>query len=227
MNHEFDDYAKNYEVILDKYLWLTGDNNTFFAEYKAKKLTEWYPTKVFESFKMLDFGCGIGTMTAFVKKEFSGAQVYGIDPSSESIKIAQKRYSDISFQTSHGTSIDFEDNFFDFVYAAGAFHHIPFSEHEAYKKELLRVLKPGGDFVLFELNPRNPGTRFIFNRSPIEKNAKMLQPQYAESFFKDFGPITTKYYSFYPNFLRWLRPTEKYMTKIPFGGLYACLAVKK
>ncbi len=175
---------------------------------------------------MLDFGCGIGTMTAFVEKQFTHAHIHGIDPSLESIKIAQKRYPNISFSQSHGTKIDFDDNYFDFVFAAGAFHHIPFSEHEEYKKELLRVLKPGGDFVLFELNPLNPGTTFIFNRSPIEKNARMLYPRYARSLFGDFGLVSTKYYSFFPNFLRWFRPAEKYMTKIPVGGLYACLAVK-
>jgi ubiquinone/menaquinone biosynthesis C-methylase UbiE len=227
MNHEFDQFAKDYRGINDNALKITGESSTFFAQYKAKKLREWCPEKIDQSIKILDFGCGDGVMTSFVQHEFKNASMYGTDPSSESIEVAQETFGHINFGTSFGLKIDFEDNFFDLIYAAAAFHHIPFEDHETYVKEILRVLKPGGTFVLFELNPWNPVTRYIFKRNPIDQNATMLPKNYSVHLLKDFNKVITKFYSFYPGFLGWLRPTERYMTKIPFGALYACLAEKK
>jgi ubiquinone/menaquinone biosynthesis C-methylase UbiE len=227
MNHEFDQFAKEYRGINDDALKLTGESSSFFAEYKAKKLKEWLPEKVNQPVRMLDFGCGDGVMTAFVQHAFNKASMHGIDPSSESIEVAAERFPRISFSTSEGLTINFEDNHFDVVYAAGAFHHIPFEDHDAYVAEIKRVLKPGGVFVLFELNPWNPVTVYIFNRNPIDQTAKMMPRSYSEQLLKTVGPVSTKFYSFYPGFLRWLRPTERFMTKIPFGALYACLVEKK
>jgi ubiquinone/menaquinone biosynthesis C-methylase UbiE len=227
MSHEFDQFAKDYRGINDNALKLTGESSTFFAEYKAKKLREWCPEKAGQSIKVLDFGCGDGVMTSFVQHEFKNATMYGIDPSSDSIGVAQETFPHIKFSTSQGLKIDFEDNFFDLIYAAGTFHHIPFEDHDAYVQEILRVLKPGGIFVLFELNPWNPATVYIFNRNPIDQNATMMPKSYSVQLLKKFNTVTTKFYSFYPGFLGWLRPTERFMTKIPFGALYACLAEKK
>lgn len=219
--HEFDDYAKNYRQDLDKSLHLSGESSTFFAEYKAQKLHSWFPQYQASAISILDFGCGDGLMTFFTKKIFPDAHVFGVDPSSESIKIALKNHPEISFHDNDGIHLPFKDHSFDLIYAAGAFHHIPFSEHDKCLSEVMRVLKPSGHFLLFELNPYNPLTVLTFKRNPIDKNATMMSPGYSKKLLKPYGNPKTIFYCFFPKALSGLRRIEPQLTWLPLGALYA------
>jgi hypothetical protein len=55
----------------------------------------------------------------------------------------------------------------------------------------------------------------------------MLYPSYARAVMSEALPrctLTTKYYCFYPRVFKYLRWTERFMTKIPVGALYAVIA---
>ncbi len=226
MKAEFDKFAKEYRTTHSTPLALTGETSDFFAEYKAQKLAEWLPELLTHAPRtILDFGCGDGLMTNYIHQRFPAAKLYGCDPSAESIEVAQKNHPSISFAVS-GTTLPFKTAQFDVIVAAGVFHHIPFEEHTAYLQELDRALAPDGVLVLFELNPFNPGTRYIFKHAPMDANATMLYPQYARRILQPYGTISTKFYGFFPHFLRKLRWTEKFLTKVPLGGLYAVFLQK-
>jgi ubiquinone/menaquinone biosynthesis C-methylase UbiE len=227
--NEFDGFIKNYRKNCDNALYLSGESSEFFAEYKALKLKEWFPENITKECSILDFGCGDGLMAFFVQNNFEQANLYGVDPSPESIKTAQNNFPGIEFATNYENSYDlnFPDNRFDLIYAAGTFHHIPFDMHKGYIQEIFRVLKPGGSFVLFELNPLNPLTFITFKRNPIDYNATMMTPWYSYKLCKNnANKRSIKFYCFYPSFLKQLRSTEKYITKIPFGALYAVIGAK-
>ncbi len=229
MNSEFDAYIKNYRKNLDQSLSLSGESSEYFAEYKALKLKEWMPARSLQNQKILDFGCGDGLMTYLVSQYFPLSVLYGIDPSAESVKVAQEHFTSIKFSVNYDetSDLDFEDNTFDIIFSAGTFHHIPFDRHQGYLQEIFRVLKPQGCFVLFELNPFNPLTVRTFKNNPIDKHATMLYPSYARAIMGEFLPhatLTTKYYCFYPRVFKYLRWTERFMTKIPVGALYAVIA---
>ena len=167
-------------------------------------------------------------MTAFASGYFSKSMMYGVDPSPESIRVAQQLHHTIHFSANYDEKPDlgFENDMFDIVFAAGAFHHILFNKHLGYIQEISRVLKNNGAFVMFELNPFNPLTVRTFNRNPIDQNACMLKPSYAAALCRNAFPnktITTKFYCFFPRLLKWFRPTEKYLTKFPMGALYAII----
>lgn len=228
MKAEFDHYIKNYRENLDASLSLSGETSYFFADYKALKLKEWLSKRVLMDQKILDFGCGDGLMTSLVGKYFPHAHLYGVDPSPESITVAQNNYPALHFSANYDEKpdLDFPDKTFDIIFAAGAFHHIPFDRHQGYLREILRILKIDGAFVMFELNPWNPFTKHIFKNNPIDQNATMMKSTYAYGLCKKVfhtRKISTKFYCFFPKFLNALRPTEKFLTKIPFGGLYATL----
>lgn len=227
MSAEFDKYAKGYREILDAPLALTGESSSFFAEYKTQKLAEWLP-EFYQGTPqtILDFGCGDGLMTHFVSQQFPQSIIHGVDPSTESIKIAQESYPNITFGVSGDTLENFADNTFDVIFSAGVFHHIPFELHEHYTKELLRILNKNGILVIFELNPFNPATRYIFKHSPVDIHATMLYPNYAQKLLTPYGIPKIKFYGFFPNLLKNLRWSEKFLTKVPLGGLYAAILKK-
>ena len=86
---------------------------------------------------------------------------------------------------------------------------------------------PFNCIVLFELNPLNPLTVLTFKRNPIDQNATMLKPWYAYHLAKNYGNAEIKFYCFFPKILKWLRPTERFLTKLPFGALYATIIKKQ
>lgn len=124
-------------------------------------------------------------------------------------------------------ALDFPDNTFDIIYATEVFHHIPRSNHASYCAELLRVLKPGGTLVIFELNPFNLVTLYRFKTDPDEKDAQLLMPWHLKQLLAPHGQITTRFYDFFPNALHRLRIFEPYLTWLPFGALYAICITKK
>jgi SAM-dependent methyltransferase len=228
MKKEFDKYIDGYRCNCDRSLRLSGETSAYFAEYKARKLAEWLPSQVLLEGNILDFGCGDGTMTNCVKGLFPKAKIYGVDPSPKSIEEAQSQFKGIGFSVNSDehTELDYPSDFFDLIFSAGVFHHIPFDKHASYVQELARVLKPGGHLVLFELNPLNPLTVLTFKRNPIDKHAKLMRPSYTKSLVNPYGKSETKFYCFYPKIFSWLRPTEPYLTHIPFGALYAVITEK-
>ena len=226
MNAEFDRYIKQYRKKQDKAVAISGETSEFFAAHKTEKLMQWFENKINQPIAILDFGCGDGVMTNFVKQAFYQARVVGVDPSGESIAQAQQEFPHITFVQTTNQSLPFPSNTFDIVYAAGVFHHINFKEHQSYLNDIVRVLKPGGSFVLFELNPLNPLTVLTFKRNPIDINATMLTPWYSKRLLNYFGKTKTIFYFFFPNFLQWFRKFEPLMIKIPFGALYATILVK-
>lgn len=219
-----------YQKNIYKNIELSGEASTFFAEYQALKIKEWLPDLVDKPISILDFGCADGIVTSFLKQIFSNAQVYGVDPDRESIEVAHMAFPDITFLLS-GTTIPMPDQQSDLIIACGVFHHIPRAEHDAYMQEIKRVLKPSGTFIMFELNPFNPFTRYRFKRNPLESNAHMLSAYYSRKLLqKYYGSVTTNYcYSFpvHPSKgseLGRFQFLEPYLTKVPFGQLYACIA---
>jgi len=107
--------------------------------------------------KILDYGCGHG-MHAILPAKL-GADVYGIDISEESLKIARERASHenvsekIKFIQMDGEQITFEDNFFDIVFDAGTFSSVDVNKA---LPEIKRVLKPDGILIGIETFGHNP-----------------------------------------------------------------------
>lgn len=216
-----------YRANFNKNVWLSGYESTWFAEYKVLKLKELISDLVNKPISILDFGCGDGVMSSFVNHVFVHAEVFGVDQSAEAIEVARMAYEDVYFAVLE-EKIPVADSSFDVVVAAEIFHHIPFKEHDYYVREMMRVLKPNGLLVLFELNPLNLMTVYRFKRNPLEGGMHMLFPWSAKKLLKQYGKIITlNFYSFFPHWLRKLYFLEQYMIKIPVGTLYAVVVQKQ
>lgn len=103
-----------------------------------------------EGSKILDLGCGVGVMTAFLHGK--GHDCFGVDISPLFIREA-KRKSKGKFRVMDVTDLKFRDSSFDVVISAETIEHV--LDPEAMLKEAARVLKKGGLLMLRFPNQQN------------------------------------------------------------------------
>ena len=127
----------------------------------------------------------------------------------------------ITFEAFDGIHIPFE-NSFDVIFIANVLHHVPFENHVPILKHLYEKLKDGGTLFLFEHNPLNPLTVRAVNTCEFDRDAKLLNPLYANRVLKEsgFARRNIRFVIFFPKFLSFLIPLEKYLRKLPLGAQY-------
>lgn len=224
--HEFDAFIEDYRKNQDGHVRMSGESGAFFAEYKVQKLVSWFPEYSVSPVSVLDFGCGDGLMTSFIRQYLPAATVSGVDPSSKSIDYARRHHEGIRFEWFDGTKTPLPDASVDLVTAAGVFHHVDLAAHADLVSEVRRLLRPGGRFIIFELNPFNPLTVLTFKLSPVDRNANLVFPSRARRLLRGMGPVGVRYYCFFPAALAGLRVLEPYMMWCPLGALYAAIVSK-
>ncbi len=118
-----------------------------------------------QGLKVLDIGCGPGTITLGVAAAVEPGQVVGIDPSEEYLAEAREwaaeveHAGNITFMVGDSHSLDFPDNTFDIVYSHTALHF--FLDPVGALKEQKRVAKGGGWLIASGVrdemaSPRHP-----------------------------------------------------------------------
>jgi len=104
-----------------------------------------------KGFKVLDIGSGPGNEAIFLAKQ--GMKVTGIDISPDAIVIAKdlaniQAVNDIKFIQGDALELAFKNNTFDVINDTFVFHHFKKSIRKRYAREVNRVLKNKGIFVL-------------------------------------------------------------------------------
>ncbi|MDQ3021260.1 MAG: class I SAM-dependent methyltransferase [Bacteroidota bacterium] len=225
MNNLFD-LSQEYDSMLNEGLKISGEEKEYFIRGRVEDLLRNLPQHLSIK-KILDFGCGVGDATMILKEYFKDSEVTGTDLSNEALKYAEEKYSDPSVKFIHLSEIPVD--YFDLVYVNGVFHHIePHNRIEALKK-ILASLKTNGVFSFFENNPWNVGTKIIMKRIPFDKDAQTINPLKANKLLKLAGfkkILSTRYLFYFPKMLSFLRFTEKFLVKIPFGAQYLIISQK-
>ena len=225
----FDQFSKNYRQIHNQNIRLSGADSNYFSEYKVKEVYQREKNQTLK--KILDFGCGDGNSIKYFVKYFPQSHFFGVDISSESIKVAKsKKYPRSSFRVFDGLRLPFEKETFDLVFVAGVLHHANEKHHLKIIREISRVLKRGGKIYLFEHNPLNPLTQKVVRDCVFDFEAKLIPSEKIKKLFQkiNFQKIGINYTIFFPRkniFLKFV-PLEKYLTKIPLGGQYYVWATK-
>jgi ubiquinone/menaquinone biosynthesis C-methylase UbiE len=96
--------------------------------------------------KMLEVGIGTGLFAMEFRKR--GAEVYGIDPAYNMLKIAQSRGFEAKF--GYGEAIPYEDKTFDIVLSMTSMENS--KDPDKFVSEMVRVAKDGGRVVIAVLN---------------------------------------------------------------------------
>jgi ubiquinone/menaquinone biosynthesis C-methylase UbiE len=101
----------------------------------------------------LDFGCGTGRSTRFLKE--IGFNTIGIDISEDMLKMARTRDHGGEYHLVHDGELDlFTGNVFDLVLSAFTFDNIPTEERKLRNLEgIKRLLRPDGAFINLVSSP--------------------------------------------------------------------------
>jgi arsenite methyltransferase len=101
--------------------------------------------------RVLEVGCGNGATTKLIMQHVSPAQLVGIDTSSAFIDMAVEAFAGeprVSFAVGDAGATGQADAFFDLVIAHTVYSHLV--DPERALAETCRVLKPGGQLVIFD-----------------------------------------------------------------------------
>ncbi|GAC1319148.1 MAG: methyltransferase domain-containing protein [Acidimicrobiales bacterium] len=124
------------ESVLRSHRWRTAENS---AAYLLPHLESGQ--------RVLDVGCGPGTITLDIAARVAPGQVLGVDASAAVIADAEKRRQEVgaanvTFTAGDAYRLDHADGSFDVVHAHQMLQHL--SDPVAALREMRRVLRPGG-----------------------------------------------------------------------------------
>jgi ubiquinone/menaquinone biosynthesis C-methylase UbiE len=131
-----------------------------FAEKSKLRQKQIDLAEINEGENILEVGCGTGVMSLLARlKTGNTGKVHGIDISEKMIKQARKKAEkygiEIDFKVASIDDLPFPDNNFDLIIASMMFHHLPVNIKEAGLREIYRVLKSGGRFLLSDFGAPN------------------------------------------------------------------------
>jgi ubiquinone/menaquinone biosynthesis C-methylase UbiE len=171
----------------------------------------------------LDLGCGQGWYASELSQR--GYEMHGIDLSTgqvaEAERYCQTQGSAVQLRTYDGVHLPYPDGHFDFVYSINVLHHVPSPDAQRdLMREVLRVLKRDGRFLLHEMNIENALFRayvsyvFPLLKSIDEGTELWIRPSRLPQIPGGKWQKVMSYFTFVPEFLperllKLLRPVER------------------
>src|SRR5690242_19115334 len=101
--------------------------------------------------RALDLGCGTGMLTLRLKQVHPDAEVVGLDADSRALRIAEAKAAtardalQVTFDRGMAFALPYPDDAFDRVLSSLLFHHLTHENKERTAREVVRVLRPGGE----------------------------------------------------------------------------------
>ncbi len=108
--------------------------------------------------QILDIGCGTGTLTrdiAAALTDKKASRCIGLDAAEKMIAVAKKKAAgmpNIHFDAAVAEKLPYERGSFDAAVSTFFFHHIHFELKKKVLAETARVLKPGGRFIIVDVD---------------------------------------------------------------------------
>ena len=111
--------------------------------------------------RVLDIGCGTGTLALMVKQAEPKAEVFGLDADPEILERARSKAAqaglDVQLDQGFSTELPYQDDFFDVVLSTLFFHHLAGADKRRTAAEIARVLRRGGELHVVDYGrPTDP-----------------------------------------------------------------------
>jgi len=135
----YESFQMNYEYYYNDSLetakWLIGHLEKY-VELKNKKILEW--------------GCGPARIIRHLPRLLDqSCKIYGSDYNKQTIEWCRENISDVTFVSNNlQPPLEFDNNYFDIVYANSVLTHLSEEMHYAWFQELLRISQKGGIIFL-------------------------------------------------------------------------------
>ncbi len=231
---EFDAYATDYDAGDAGIKHCLGDAVSFMAVKVAwllRHLSRWPLPGVTASPRLLDYGCGAGTLLGVLRRTGFAVALAGCDVSKEMLKEARKRWPQDEppgFEPIENGRAPYADGTFDLVVLSAVMHHVEPGRRNDVYADALRLLRVGGRLFVFEHNPFNPITQWVVRHTAIDENAVLLRPGEVVRGVNSVARVAvrTEYLVFFPPRLTFLRSSERLLRRIPLGGQYVVAATK-
>lgn len=106
------------------------------------------------SHRVLDIGCGTGSLVILIGRLHPGVDVVGLDPDPKALARARRKAEraalSIRFDEGFSDELPYPEASFDRVFSSFMFHHLGPDEKEKTLDEIRRVLKPGGSLHMLD-----------------------------------------------------------------------------
>jgi ubiquinone/menaquinone biosynthesis C-methylase UbiE len=116
-------------------------------------------------YRVLDIGCGTGTLAVLIKRLHPDVAIVGIDPDPKALAHARRKAShaavSIQFDQGFGDELPYPEATFDRVFSSFMFHHLPSAAKGETLRAVRRVLKPGGTLHMLDFEGPDGGTHGI------------------------------------------------------------------
>jgi SAM-dependent methyltransferase len=227
MNHSHFDSLHDYDAEIPEHM------RVHYLEKKTSITEKWIHRFIrSEAQSILDVGCGTGWHLA--KLAAPNRSLVGLDSSTRQLSKLMMHSSPIEGILGSAEQLPFEDQSFEVVLSINTIHHLPTlsAQHQALR-EIHRVLKKGGIFIIHEVNIINPVIRFYMDKifpkiRKIDTGEEIwLQMSTLSSILGD--PMDRKYYTFAPDWtpsflLKSIKLLEHGIEKTPLAILGAHFA---
>jgi ubiquinone/menaquinone biosynthesis C-methylase UbiE len=118
--------------------------------------------------RVLDLGCGTGSLLIQLKRLHPETEVTGIDPDPKALARARRKAAraavSIQFEQGFGDELPYPAASFDRVLSSLMFHHLPADAKGNTLRSVRRVLKPGGEFHMLDFEGPNHGAHGFLSR---------------------------------------------------------------
>ncbi|WP_032712323.1 class I SAM-dependent methyltransferase [Salinispora arenicola] len=111
--------------------------------------------------RVLEIGCGTGDLLQTLKRRYPDVSALGIDPDPSALRRARRKAARtklrIQYERAFADDLPLPDGSFDRVLSSFMLHHIDEEEWTRVLREVKRVLRPGGELHVADLDGTLPG----------------------------------------------------------------------
>jgi ubiquinone/menaquinone biosynthesis C-methylase UbiE len=105
--------------------------------------------------RVLDLGCGTGTLTRMLQCSYPTAQITGLDIDPAILAVAQRKAGSLPLRWIRGaaTELPLPSDSYDRILTSLTLHHLTTTDKQRALDECFRVLRPGGQLHVVDFGP--------------------------------------------------------------------------